>query len=87
MHKFAKGNNSKNAKGDNLKKWLFFKFSPLILLHKLSKFEAPSVIVFDISWLQNLITALLNGQNSTKGDNPDLSMRYQVFYVQICKGQ
>ena len=44
---FAKGNNSKNAKGNSSKeiKYIFFKFSPinpLIIIYQLSKFEAPS---------------------------------------------
>ena len=42
--KFAKGNNSKNI-------YIFFEWSPsilLIILYKLTKFEAPSCNVFEI---------------------------------------
>ena len=63
MSKFAKGSNSKQ----------FFLFPPgnlLIISYKPSKFEAPSFYSFK-SILIKIIMTLLNGHNSTKGDNPD----------------
>ena len=42
-------------------------------------FEAE--IVFEICWLQNLIMTLLNGHNSTKGDNPDLKKIWVSYFL------
>ena len=61
--KFAKGNNSENAKGSNSKKYVFF-FNFHQLIYSL----------FSISCRSLKLVAVL-------------FFRYQVFYIQICKGQ
>ena len=48
-----------------------------------SRLKITAVIVFEISWLQDVIMTLQKGHNSTKGDNPELKKNmWQLFFAE-----